>query len=147
MTAEISKVKKSLTKWRQKQNGKLRDLPMELRSQAVGLLGSYTWDDVSEQLGVSKATLCQWRKSMKDTGITPHVPKFVDESRRSPKSSSNSSQFVEVLECMVDAPATKGSPLTVTLEMPDGVSLRVDGSMDGYFVQGLIQVVCQTRAR
>lgn len=148
MNAEISKVKKSLTKWRQKTNGKLRDLPMEIRTQAVGLLTSYTWDDVSEQLGVSTYTLCQWHKSTKGKSITTRPPKSVERARHSrPKKSSNASQFVEVVGCVVDAPTMKGSPLTVTLEMPDGVSLRVDGPMDGYFVQGLVQVVCQTRAR
>ena len=149
MTTRISKVKKSFATWRQK-DGKLRDLPIELQSQVVQLLASYSWNEVSEQLGVSKGTLSKWRKSTKGNSITPRAPEFVDEARHrrpKPKSSSASSQFVEVMECMVDAPATKGPPLTVTLEMPDGVSLRVDGPMDGYFVQGLVQVVCQTKAR
>ncbi len=140
MTTRISKVKKSFAKWRQNHDGKLRNLPIELQSQAVQLLGSYGWNEVGEQLSVSKGTLSRWRKSTK--GIIPHTPDVIR-----PKSSSASSQFVEVMECMVDAPATKGAPLTVTLEMPDGVSLRVDGTMDGYFVQGLVQVVCQTRSR
>lgn len=147
MTTKISKVKKSFAKWRQK-DGKLRDLPIELQSQVVQLLASYGWNEVSKQLGVSKGTLSKWHKSTKGNSITPRAPEFVDEARHGrPRSSSASSQFVEVMECMVDAPAAKGSPLTVTLEMPDGVSLRVDGPMDGYFVQGLVQVVCQTRAR
>jgi hypothetical protein len=144
----ISKVKKSLTKWRQKQNGKLRDLPIELRSQAVRLLDSYSWDDVSEQLGVSKSTLSHWRKSTKGNSITPRVPEVIDEARHGrPKVSSDASQFVEVMECMVDVPGTKGPALTVTLEMPNGVSLCVDGPMDRHFVQGLVQVVCEARVR
>ena len=147
MTTRISKVKKAFAKWRQEHDGKLRDLPIELQTQAVQLLASYGWDKVSEQLGVSKSTLSRWRKSTKGNSITPRAPEFVDEARHGrPRSSSASSQFVEVMECLVDAPATKGAALTVTLEMPDGVSLRVDGPMDGYFVQGLVQVVCQTRS-
>lgn len=141
----ISKLKKSFATWRRGHDGTLRGLPIELQSQAVQLLDSYSWKEVSKQLRVSTATLHRWRKSTGD--ITQPAPVVVDEDLSiCPRDSSNASQFVEV-ECIVDAPETKGAPLTVTLEMPDGVSLRVDGPMDGNFVQGLVQVVCQRRAR
>jgi len=139
----ISKLKKSFDMWRQSHGGKLTGLPIELRSQAVQLLDNHSWKEVSTQLRVSTASLNDWRKSMGK--ITPRASGVVGNPPHSrPRTSHHESPFVEV-ECIV-APATKG-PLTVTLEMPDGVSLRVDGPMDGYFVQGLVQVVCQTRSR
>jgi len=76
MTTGITKVRNSIIKWRREQ-GKLRDVPIELRSEAVQLLESHSWSEVSEQLGISKATLSGWRKSARGQSITPHVPQAI----------------------------------------------------------------------
>ena len=147
MTTGITKVRNSIIKWRREQ-GKLRDVPIELRSEAVQLLESHSWAEVSKQLGISKATLSGWRKSTRGQSITPHVPEAISDAPGGESPQRYSGDVSRFVECIVDVPAAvERAALTVRLEMPDGVNLHVDGPMDGYFVQGLVQVVCEARGR
>lgn len=143
----IVELREELCAWRKEREGVLRGVPIRLQAQAVLFLDEHTLRKASKKLGVARGTLDGWRKSPKVKEVVEHLRKTdgCTEPPRERPIRSRSIQFVE-LENMLNIPTLSATPSrTVTLKRPDGISLRIDGEIDGLFVQGLVQAFCQVR--
>jgi hypothetical protein len=147
MNTNISAVKKKYDAWR-REHGSLRGLPLELQALGVKLLNKHAWSEVREQLGVSNSTLSKWRNSEPVKRIVERIgrQRKSRDMTRTLKKARDYSEFMELAAPMVGAlPPKDQSHLSLKLQTPNGFSLRIEGPMDGRFVQGLAEVVCQVK--
>lgn len=117
---EINQVRNVYLGWRK---GGRRALPMELRRSILELAAVYGDKLVVEKLGVSSASLWQWRQGM-------------GKAAKRSTAKAKPIQFVEVKA----VPESKPSPgIVIEWQRSDGHQMRVSGLSSSGEIQGLVR--------
>jgi len=73
--SNISEVEKELSEWRQSRNGKRgREIPQQLKKQAVELLSEYSAWQLQKRLGINSGSIKKWKEEFSSGQVFITLP-------------------------------------------------------------------------
>jgi hypothetical protein len=111
---QISVVVTAFEQWRSNRNGRQAPTPATLREQAVSLLNTFSFSQITSALRISGSQLKQWRNALV---LSEQTPQFVN---------------------LPVSPAPTDSPFNVELCFASGDQLRLSGVVDRDVINTII---------